>query len=331
MSELEKIVDVILTGKRFLIASHENPDGDAIGSMLALGLSLESIGKEVVFYDKDGAPLFLQFLPCAGRIKTSLNPSGENFSATFALDCTDTERPGKEFEKFTKSGKCGTVIIIDHHQTTKPSADIHLLDPRSSSTGMIIYSLLKALRLQISADAAKCIYTTIVGDTGSFNYSNTNAETFRVAAELVDLGVNPSEISEAIYENEPLKRVKLLALILPTLEVTEDGRIASVVANREMFRATGTSRGDTDGVVNFPRAIKGVEVAVLFREEEPDENDSRWKISLRSKGKINVAQVAEKFGGGGHERASGCSVSGALADARRRIFGSISEAMDWTE
>ena len=339
MSDLEKIINIVQTQKRFLITSHENPDGDAIGSMIALGLSLESIGKEVVFYNRDGATAALKFLPGSEKVNSSLDNIRGNFDATFVVDCTDTSRAGEEFERFKDSGRCGTTIIIDHHQTSKSSADLYVLNSNASSTGIIIYSFLKTLShqlgsgqaLEITPEIAQNLYTTIVVDTGSFKYSNTIPETFEIAAELVRLGANPSEISQNLYETEPLQRLKLLGLVLPTLEVYEDGRIASVVIKKEMFRTTGTSKEDTEGFVNFPRSINGVEVAVLFREEEARDGNSRWKLSLRSKGKVNAARIAEKFGGGGHEGAAGCTITGTLTEVKRSIFSSINEAIQWTE
>ncbi|MER3446811.1 MAG: DHH family phosphoesterase [Candidatus Dadabacteria bacterium] len=339
MGDLEKIINIVQVQNRFLVVSHENPDGDAIGSMLALGLGLEMIGKDVALYNRDGATAALRFLPGSEKINSSLDDIRGDFDATFIVDCTDTSRVGEEFERFKGSGRCGTTIIIDHHQTTKPSADLYLLNPNASSTGMIIYSFLKTLSLRlgsgqalkITPDIAENLYTTIVVDTGSFRYSNTIPETFEVAAELVRLGASPSDISQTLYETEPLRRLRLLGLVLPTLEVTEDGRIASIIINREMFQATGTTKEDTEGFVNFPRSINGVEVAVLFREEEPRDGNSRWKLSLRSKGKVNAARIAEKFGGGGHERAAGCTITGTLADIKRSIFSSINEALKWTQ
>lgn len=339
MSDLERIISVVTVQKRFLVVSHENPDGDAIGSMLALGLSLERIGKDVVLYNRNGTTEALKFLPGSEKVNSSLDNIRENFDATFIVDCTDTSRAGEEFERFKGSGRCGTTIIIDHHQTSKPSADLYLLNPNASSTGMIIYMFLKTLSLRlglrqvlkIAPDIAENLYTTIIVDTGSFRYSNTVPETFEAAAELVRLGASPSEISQALYETEPLQRLNLLGLVLRTLEITEDGRIASVVVKREMFRATGTSKENTEGFVNFPRSINGVEVAVLFREEELRDGNPTWKLSLRSKGKVNVARIAETFGGGGHERAAGCTIAGTLTDIKRSIFSSINEVLQWTD
>lgn len=335
MSDLEKILSLISTGKRFLITSHENPDGDAIGSMLAIGLGLEKIGKEIVYYNKDGVPLLLRFLPHSEKVISSLDDVNVGFDATFVVDCTDTSRVGVKFEDFKNRGRCGVTILIDHHQTSKPSADLYILNPSASATGIIIYSLLKTLSLRlgsgqalkITPDVAMNLYTSILVDTGSFRYSNTIPEAFEIAAELVELGASPWEISQALYESESIGKLKLLGCVLPTLEVTEDGRIASVVVNRDMFKATGTSKEDTEGFVNFPRCINGVDVAVLFREEEPSENGSRWKISLRSKRSVNVAQIGERFGGGGHERAAGCTISGTLAEAKRLLFSAIKEVL----
>jgi phosphoesterase RecJ-like protein len=332
LSDLERIVQVVREGKRFLITSHENPDGDAIGSMLGLGLALEMAGKDVVFYNKDGIPRVLEFLSGSEKVNSSLNSIQASFDCTLIVDCTDTSRVGKEFERFIVSGRCGTKVIVDHHQTNKPSAELYLLNPDASSTGMIIYFLLQTLSLKITPDIAKNLYTTIVVDTGSFRYSNTSHETFRIAADLVELGADPWEISRAIYESEPIAKLKLLGVVLRTLEVSEDGRLAWVFVDREMLKMTGTSREDTEGIVNFPRSIKGVEVAMLFREEEPGDNDRpRWKVSLRSNGGVNVSLIAERFGGGGHKRAAGCLIAGTLTDVKSRLFSIINEAFGWTE
>lgn len=325
-SELETVLDLIREAKRVLISSHENPDGDAIGSMLALGLGIEQMGKEVVFYNKDGVPEILRFLPRSDRIGSSMNDVKGTFDLVFAVDCTGTNRAGGEFENFLKSGRCGKVVIMDHHQTNNSSADYHLLDPLSSSTGIIVYSVLKLLPVEIDSDIAKNVYTTIVGDTGSFRYSNTNPETFRIAAELVEHGVDPAEISEALFESEPLRKLKLIGLVLPTLEVSGDKRIASVYVDRNMYAESGARREDSEGIVNIPRSIRGIEVALFFREESAKVGQS-WKVSLRSKGKVDVAKIAEGFGGGGHKRAAGCSLEGSLEEVKKRMFNAIEEAL----
>ena len=323
MSEYENLNKLIHNSKRILITSHENPDGDALGSMLSLGLGLRKINKEVVFYSKDGVPEILEFLPHAKEIIDSLDSNLGPFDIAIAVDCTGTYRAGKEFEKYAKSENCESVVIIDHHETTGSDADIHILDSMASSTGLIIFRILKSLNMQIDKPIAENIYTTIISDTGSFNYSNTNSETFRVASELVDAGADPSLISQALYENEPLRKIELFKLAIPTLDITPDKSIASIFVDKEMFSKTGTTRQDTEGMVNIPRSIKGVQVAIMLRQEKGED----WKISLRSKGKVNVAKIAESFGGGGHARAAGCSIKGSIEEAKSEIIRSVNEAL----
>lgn len=325
-SEIEKLLKLIRESTRILITSHENPDGDALGSMLSLGLGLKKIGKEVTLYNKDGVPEILDFLPHSENIINSLSSVNAPFDIALAVDCTATSRAGKEFEDYAKSENCKNVVIIDHHQTTGSDADLHLLDVNASSTGIIIYRILKSLNVELDKLISENIYTTIVSDTGSFSYSNTNSETLRIAAELVDVGVQPSEISQALYENEPLRKLELFKLVMPTLEITEDKTIASIYVDKKMFSDTGTTRQDTEGMVNIPRSIKGVDAAILFRQEG-QESEPEWKVSLRSKGKVNVANVAESFGGGGHARAAGCSLKGDIHRVKAKVISSLQEAM----
>ncbi len=323
MNEIEKVLVLIGESKRVLITSHQNPDGDALGSMLALGLGLEKIGKDVVFYSKDGVPEILEFLPHSDKIVNSINGIESSFDIAFAVDCTSTSRAGAEFEEYAKSENCKNVVIVDHHETTGADADLRLLDQAASSTGMIIYRVLKSLAVEMDESISENIYTTIVSDTGSFSYSNTNSETLRVAAELVDSGADPSKISQALYENEPLRKIELFKLVIPTLDMTEDKKIASIFVDKDMFQKTGATREDTEGMVNIPRSIKGVKVAILFRQE----GDSEWKISLRSKGSVNVAKIAEGFGGGGHAGAAGCSLEGNMADVKTKVISTIKEGL----
>jgi len=328
VNDLERIKEVILGSNRFLITSHENPDADAIGSMLSLGQALSKLDKLTVFYNKDGLPEFLKFLPGSEEIVSSLESISGDFDCTMIVDSTGPSRVGNDFEKFLDNGRCGTTIIVDHHTTNKQSVDLYLLDPNSSSTGMMIYFLIKSLNIDVNPDIATNLYTTIIGDTGSFRHSNTNPQTFRVAAELVEYGAKPSEISQALYESETPERLKLIGLILPTLEVTDNGRIASVVLKKEMYSESGTNKQDTDGIVNLPRSIKGIQVAVLFSElDKIDEDESIWKVSLRSKGEVDVSMIAERFCGGGHKKAAGCVMKGSLKDVKQKMYSILSKGI----
>ena len=324
--EINEIAREVRGAERVLVTSHENPDSDALGSMLALGLGLKKLGKEVTLYNKDGVPEVLGFLPHSELIVSSTNDIEGNFDLCFVVDCPSPDRPGEEFQKFLSSGRCSKVAIVDHHRTISSSENLSLLDPDASSTGVLIYSILKNVGVDIDSSIAENLYTTIVGDTGSFRYSNTNSRTFSIAAELVKAGAEPERVSQALYESEPLKKLKLLGLVIPTLQVASDNRIASLYVECTMYEMTGTDREDTEGMVNIPRSIKGVEVALLFRQEINDSSPS-WKVSLRSKGEVDVSKIAENFGGGGHKKAAGCNISGELSEAMQKIYDAINEAL----
>jgi len=324
-TELERLKRIIDGARRVLLTSHENPDGDALGSMLALGLAVESLGKEVVFFNKDGVPAALEFLPHASRVLTDLSPRLGPFDATFVLDCTDLGRVGIGLEGTMAEGWLGRTVIIDHHQTRKPSADLHVLDPEAAATGEIVYDLLRRISVDIGSDIATCLYVAVTTDTGTFRYSNTTSRVLRIAADLVDRGASPYEVAEAVYESQPLEKLRLLALALSTLETACGGLVASIVVDRAMFTSTSTDRTHTEGFVNVPRTVRGVEVAVMFREDEPD----LWKVSLRSKRRLDVARLAERFGGGGHERAAGCMLRGAIEAVKRTLYAAIEEALEW--
>jgi len=313
MDELIKeIVSAFHADDRILIASHINPDGDAIGSSLALAIALKKMGKEIVVYNRDGVPYQFDHLPGADMVKTTLD--GERpFDSAVVLDCSELERVGKDFSSMVKTSKW---INIDHHLTNEHFAQISLIDKDACSTGYLVYNVLKALPVEIDKDMGDNIYTTIIVDTGSFRYSNATNEAFIAAGELVALGVSPWEIANKVYENQPLGRVKLLSLVLNTLEVSHSGKVASLVVSKEMMSSTGTGHDATDGFVNYARSVEGVEVAFLVRETAHNE----YKISYRSKGLINVATAAQSFGGGGHRNAAGCVITGSLEEVRKAAF-----------
>ncbi len=310
---IEKIADVVKSGNRFLVASHVNPDGDAIGSVLALSLAMRKMGKEVVSYSADGVPYQFEFLPMADTVTNDLD-GDVSFDAVFVVDCSDLDRVGRGFREMVDAKLW---INIDHHLTNSDFADITLLDRRACSTGYLVYEVIKDLPIDLDRDIAENIYATILVDTGSFRYSNASEDAFRVAGEMVALGVSPWHVASMVYENQPPGRMKLLGMVLDTLEISSGGRVASVVVTREMMEKTGMGAAATDGFVNYPRSISGVEVALLVRET----GDGEYKVSYRSKGKVNVADLARSFGGGGHRNAAGCVLKGDLADVRARAVG----------
>ncbi len=320
MDKIDRILDLIKANRSFLVVSHENPDCDALGSTIAMALVLRELGKDVIMYNRDGVPEHLRFLPECSGVTDSLDCVTNEVDVVMLLDCADISRPGKEFEGLIlKDGF--TLAFVDHHASNSTGSEYCLVDENASSTGVILYRMIKRLGISISPDVAECLFSTIVGDTGSFRYSNTRSETFTIAAELVDCGADPEKISRFIYDNEPLRKVMLRTLAMNTLEVT--GKIAFLHVSSEMFRQTGTEKEHTEGLVSMARSIEGVEVAVFLRQESA----IGWKVSLRSKEYVDVAQIAGRYGGGGHRRAAGCVVSAPLATVKRRLRSSIQEAM----
>lgn len=322
MSDLEGVLDIVRKNRKFLIASHENPDCDALGSTIAMALALRGLGKNATAYNADPVPRYLKFLPESSSVTCSLENVSDEATVVMVLDCADISRPGKEFRDFVKKEN-HTIVFVDHHVSNGAPSECSLLDEGASSTGMIVYRIIKELGAEISEQMAECLFSTIVGDTGSFRYSNTSAETFAVASELVKLGADPAKVSRFVYDTEPLEKIRLRSLALNTLEVEEDGKVAFVHVSAEMFAETGTSKEHSEGLVGVARSIEGVEVAVFLRQEP----DGWWKVSLRSKEYVDVAEIAGRLGGGGHRRAAGCRVPAPLDSAKRKLSHLVREAI----
>lgn len=312
---IEKILPVIRESRSFLVASHENPDGDAIGSTLALANALREIGKEVVAYNQDGVPNDYRFLPGWEHVVTSL-PEDARFDVGLVLDAGELRRAGSWIRR-----ACRTLVNIDHHPHSENFGEIYWVDEQASATGVLVYRLLQAGGWPISLDVATSIYTTILSDTGSFRYSNADPEAFRVAGEMVALGVDPWSIASGLYESQEESRLRLLALALPTLDVAPCGTFAAITVTEDMLSMTGSRPEHTDRFINYPRSIQGVEVAIFFRQIGPD----RFKVGFRSKGKIDVGALAREFGGGGHHNAAGAELNGSLPFVRNQVFSRLGE------
>ncbi len=314
---LTRISEIIAGCRNFLIASHVRPDGDAIGSELALYLALKGLGKNVSVYNQDGVPEIYRFLPAAAVVSRDFGKT-EDYDALFVLDCSDFDRIGKNSERLTA---IQYVISIDHHVTNGNFSDICILDPRASSTGELVYKLIKEIKADITPEIAANLYTAILTDTGSFHFSNTGADSLTIAGELVKAGADPAHIAEQVFESNPPAKVRLFTTAVQTLELEGGGRIGSIVVFREMLRKSGAKQEHTENFVDFVRAIKGVEVALLFTEID----DNTFKVSMRSKGKKDVERIAVKYGGGGHVNAAACRIAGELEHVRSLIVRDIKE------
>ena len=317
---LEKCLAALQRGRHVLITMHEFPDGDALGSALALALALRELGREVTVYSPQGAPHNLRFLPGACEIVRTLSKDCR-FDLCVACDAGDDSRLGPDLPERERRGE---MVNIDHHPRSRAFGDANLVDSQAAAVGVLIWRLLSAMGHPVSRDIATCLWVSIASDTGNFRHSNTNAECMRIAWELMERGVKPGEISGRMYESQPLSRVRLLAEVLRTLCVSADGRVAWVVASREVFEAAGTAEETADGFISYPRSIEGVEVALLFREEAA----TRFRVSFRSRGRVDVGAIATRFGGGGHHNASGCSVPGSLDEVRAVVLREVQRGME---
>ena len=288
----------------FALSTHINPDGDAIGSELGLYLFLTKLGKSVKMFNTDVVPPNYRFLPFWDSIRSAHSVGTYRPEVLIVLDASTLERIGKGLS--TTLRPTHSLINIDHHATAEAFGDINLIIPTASSTSEIVYKLITHHQLPICKACALCLYTGLMFDTGCFRHSNTTAETHRIASELIGIGeFTPDAVYRNVYEQVPVAKMHLLSKVLSTLQITDDGKIASVYATQAMFRKTGTTADAVEGVVNQIQAIAGVEIALCASEMM----DRSTKVSLRSQEYVDVSQLAAEFQGGGHARASGCRIA----------------------
>jgi phosphoesterase RecJ-like protein len=288
----------------FALSTHIHPDGDAIGSELGLYLFLRKLGKSVKIFNTDIVPPNYRFLPFWDRIQSVHSVGNYRPEVLIVLDASTLERIGKGLSNTLHPTH--SLVNIDHHATAEAFGDLNLIMPTASSTSEIVYKLIEHHQFPICEACALCLYTGLMFDTGCFRHSNTTAETHRIAAALIEIGkFTPDEVYRNVYEQVPVTKIHLLSEVLGTLQITDDGKIASVYATQAMFRKTGTTADAVEGVVNQIQAIAGVEVALCVSEMA----DRSTKVSLRSQGYVDVSQLAAEFQGGGHTRAAGCRIT----------------------
>ena len=316
---LSQVVELIENKHRFAITTHIKPDGDGVGSSLGLYWLLKSLGKDAEVLVRGEVPSAYRSLPGADQIH-DITAIAEDYDAVFVIECSDLSRPGIEgLERVT-------TVNIDHHSTSEHFGTINWIDSTASAVGEMIYNLCKAIGGRITKDIAECVYMALVTDTGSFHFSNTTERTLKVASELVKAGARPSKIGEDVYNNYPWSRIELMRQVLGTVKRDASGRVAALRQTLEMRRLAGAVDGDNNGFVNIPLAARDVLAVVYMREVGPNS----YRASLRSKGDINVAKVAEKFGGGGHKNAAGLSVEGDWDEKEAELMNALAEAIDNT-
>ena len=315
---LADAVAAIHRSQTIVMACHVNPDGDALGSLLGLALALILLGKEVVCLSEDGVPEILKFLPGAELIRQTTDLPA--FDLALVVDSGDLPRVGKTIQPMI--GRAKQVVDIDHHAATGAFGDIRVLNTRAASTAEIVYALLLALQTPITPEIATCLFTGIITDTGSFRFQNVTPNTLQVAAALLEAGAPPAFISENVFENRTFAATRLLGHALSSLRQSPDGRIVWAHITAKDFAELGATDQDTEGIVSYVRGVRDAEVGILFREMA----QGGIRVSLRSRETVNVAEIAEKFGGGGHRMASGCTVNLPLAEAEIAVVEAVLKA-----
>ena len=316
-----RVIEALQQGRRFLVTSHPDPDGDAIGCMAAALLMLQGQGKEVVAFNPDPVPRRFRFLEGTDQFVRQL-PEGEAFDTTVVMDCSPDrilDRTGLSPESL------GKVIVVDHHKIHGSGGDVVYRDPEAASVGVLLFRIFRRMGLDL-ATVAEPLFCTVMSDTGSFRYQNTNPESMEVSAKLLERGVDTWRVASHLYEDHPANEVKLLGLVLGTLEMSEDGLCAALMVTPRMLSDTGCGQDVVDGMINYARGVEGAQVAILMRP-----GDGRVRVSLRSRGAVDVAAVAMQFGGGGHHNAAGFSRSEELAVVREELFEAVTALLARSE
>lgn len=323
----EAILTLVKGASHVVLATHVHPDGDALGSLFGFADILEAQGKKVFCYLEEPVSHLYDFLPCCDCANTDLDAAlqfvdaaaAENVVA-IALDCGDAERLGAAKEKLLN---ISPFVVIDHHCGNRGFGDHLWLESDRSSTGEMVYELALAMGADVSENAAFCLYVAIVTDSGSFRYESTSPRTLRVAADLVEKGVRPDEVAQRVYDNYTLSRLRLMEMVLATLEVHGNGRIALIRVSADMFERSGATSDDVEGFINYPRSLLSVQVAAFIKETQK----GSVSVSLRAKGKVDVAAIAADFGGGGHRNAAGFRFSErSIEDVQLEVLDALQKA-----
>jgi len=312
-TKFQEIGRALREHQRFVVISHVRPDGDALGSQLAMGLALKHLGKDVTIWNEDGMLDKYSFVPRA-ELLTKPAAEPQEFDVMIALDTAIQNRLGTAGDAVRAAKLC---INIDHHPSNPGYGDIVYIDADAPATGQILFELIRSEGLPFDREIAENLYVAISTDTGSFQYPNTTARTFEIGAELIRAGVNVGRISQQLYENYPRRRIELLRELLGTMRFAADGKVASFSLSMETAKRLGVLPEDNEGLIDHLRAIRGVVIAVFF-EELPE---NKVRVSMRSKDEAaDVCAICKQFGGGGHTLAAGARVRGSLAEAEQRVL-----------
>ncbi|MGE0447991.1 MAG: bifunctional oligoribonuclease/PAP phosphatase NrnA [Vicinamibacterales bacterium] len=315
--EVQRIADAIRQRHRFVVSSHARPDGDSIGSQLAFAYAVRALGKEVTVVNKDAAPAPLMTFPGVSSIEIAGSVGGD-FDAAVIMECGDLGRPGVAgLERYF-------LVNIDHHPGNTGYGDINWFDSSAAACGEMVFDLVRVLGVPLTLEIATHIYLAILTDTGSFHYSSISPRTFDICRETLEAGVDPVAVARSVYDSNNMGRLKLFGAVLSAMQIDPSGRIAIVYLDHEMARAAGGTYEDTEGLINLPLTVKEIQAVVFFKQNDGDE----YRVSMRSKGEIDIGTVAKGFGGGGHKNAAGCTVTGAIDVLQKLFLDKIEQAID---
>lgn len=320
MNSLKEIAAVLKDRDNYLLTGHAIPDGDCIGSLIGLYLALLSMGKNAVILLQDKVPDLYYYLYGSDKIISPGQIKG-SFSNVIFLDSSDEQRVGTEVLECIK--RRDFTINIDHHETNEFFGDMNYIDSGAAATGQIIFKLLREMNVEISLQMAEALYAAIIMDTGNFQYSNTSSETFQIAAELLECGVDLNRTRINLFESKQREEILLLKTALKYIDFSRDGRLAWMLLPYEEVKCIGALDIHPEGIIGYTRMIKGVEIGLLFREIKP----GFVKIGFRSKKAVNVAEIAAHFGGGGHAQAAGARQEGTLAEVKNRVIRYIEDVL----
>jgi len=316
-TDLQRIVDAIRSRQRFVLSSHSRPDGDSIGSQLAMGYALREMGKTFDVVNADPAPGPLMQFPGVPDIRIAPAVEGD-FDAAIIMECGDLGRTGvKGLDRFL-------VINIDHHPGNTAYGSLNWFDASAAACGEMVFELVRALGVPLTPDIATHIYLAILTDTGSFHYSNISSRTFDICRKCLEAGVDPLAVARNVYDSNNMGRLKLFGAVLSAMQIDATGRIAIVYLDHEIARAAGGTYEDTEGLINLPLTVKEIQAVVFFKQSEGEE----YRVSMRSKGEIDIGAVAKEFGGGGHKNAAGCTVHGGVDALQKLFIEKIEQAID---
>lgn len=313
------MISHLKNAKTVLLASHIHPDGDAIGSLVALGLALSQMGKKVTMFNECPVPKVYRFIEGVGDITMEVDDF-KNFDTAIILDCADLIRIG---DRAKDVSQIPVVMNIDHHATNTGFGHFQKIKTTACATAEIVYSILKSLDIQISTDMAEAIYVGVLTDTGSFRFSNTTKEAFDISKEMVRLGADPYKVADHIYGTYSLGSIKLLHKILGSIEVSQNGKLSILSLTQDMIDETGTHPEDIIGLVHYAKHIKDVKVAALIQEAPETgkcDNGTLFHVSLRSDGSVDVGSIASNYGGGGHPNSAGFSTKLKYLDLKKQMF-----------